>query len=166
MRLRFLLPFLASAALLRAELPAPLKPSAEAYDRQMASYDNTWQAQVKIARDGYIAVLGAARKQAEGAKRTAEVAAIDADLQAAQAGPLPKDPPPNLPVQLGIYRVRLVEAPARATKALETVRRSAREQYLKNLDALDGMAARVKDTALAAAVAAERQRVLTQEPKP
>lgn len=156
---------LSFGSVLHAELPPALKPTAENYDRSMKSYDATVEAQVKAARDAYIATLDVARKRAAGAKRTEEVAAIEAETKAAKSGPLTGELPANLPNELMTFRERYVSAPKRATDAVASPRRFTRQNYLKWLDGMAAAAARGKDAALEAAVAAERKRVLASEEK-
>lgn len=154
-----------SAAVVGAELPPLIKPTAEEYDRAMAAHEASIEAQVKMARDRYSAALAVARRRAEGAKRPADVAAIDAEIAALNAGPLPDAAPPNLPKELAIHRAQCVEAPKRAAKAVAPVQRFTRSNYLEWLAGMEKAAARVKDSALAAAIAGEKERVLASEPK-
>ncbi len=89
-----------SSTFVRAELPPEIKPTAENYDRAMKQYDANVEAIVKIDRDAYRAVLTAARKREEGAKRGDAVAAIDVEMQALRAGQRSEEAPPQLPAEL------------------------------------------------------------------
>lgn len=153
-------------AVLHAELPGLLKPTAERFDEGMKGYDKTEAAMVKADRDAYLTVLGVLRKRSEGAKQTEAVAAIDLEIKAVNAGPITGEPPAHLPQEALRYRKQYVDAPEKAVKALASTRRFTREVYLKWLDDTAASVRRFgNDKALEAAVAGEKARVLASDPK-
>jgi hypothetical protein len=154
----------------QAELPGLLKPLAEQYDRSIKGLDESTATQRKAASDAYSAVLKMARKREEAAGRPAGVTAIDAEIAAVAAGPLPAKAPDTLPADLGVYRDRYIKAAERAVSSTAGPRRFATEDYLKALSKMEAMA-KGKDEALYKAALAEKERVaagaqaLTQEKK-
>ena len=148
-----------------AELSAVLKTRAEEYDKAQKGFDASVAAQKKMARDGYLAVLGATRKREESAKRLVGVEAINAEMDAVNAGEVGGKPPEKLPPDLKTYRDRFIAAMKRAETSNDSVRKNSREQYLKWLAGTEAQAAKVKDEALLAAVRAEKKRVEDAAPK-
>ncbi len=143
----------------RAELPPEIKPTADQYDQAMATYDKNIALQIKVARDSYVTVLNAVRKREAGARRDKSVAAIDAELKAMEAGPLPEAAPADLPADAARYREQYTTAPARAAKAVESARNFTRANYLKWLNGMGDVARKVKNADLEAAVNSEIKRV-------
>lgn len=156
-----------SSGVFAAELHPALKQAAEQYDRGMKAADASVAAQIQIARDGYLAVLSAARKREEGAKRPTGVAAIDAEIAAVKAGPVEGKAPEQLPADLGTYRDRFITATKRAAGSNDSVRKYSTESYLKWLSGMEA-AVKGKDEALVTAILAEKKRVLdlTQKNEP
>lgn len=146
-----------------AELPPLLKPQAEAYDAAIKQYDASVSAQTKIARDAYLAVLSAARKREDAAKRPGGVAAIDAELAAVNAGPLPDKRPDALPADLATHRERFLAATSRAALATAGPRKNAADRYLSWLAKTEA-AVKGKDNVLTTAIEAEKKRVLESAP--
>ena len=151
--------FLVCSRAFSAELHPALKHTAEQYDRGMKAADASVAAQIQIARDGYLAVLGAARKREEGAKRPTGVAGIDAEIAAVKAGPVEGKAPEQLPADLGTYRDRFIAEMKRAPRSNDSVRKHATESYLKWLSSMEAFA-KGKDEGLLNAVLAEKKRVL------
>jgi hypothetical protein len=156
--------FLVLSRAFSAELHPALKHTAEQYDRGMKAADASVAAQIQAARDGYLAVLSAARKREEGAKRPAGVAGIDAEIAAVKAGPIEGKTPEQLPADLGTYRDRFIAEMKRAPRSNDSVRKHATESYLNWLSGMEG-AVKGKDEALVNAILAEKKRVLDQAQK-
>ena len=146
-----------TVACIPAELPEPLKSAAARYDADMKALDASVATQAGMARDAYAQTLLFARRVAEGAKQSPALAAIDADIAALRAGPLPAEPPENLPVPVAAARVQYRTALARAEASAEPVRRGTRERYLKYLAGLEKVI-RGRDANLEKAIADEVQR--------
>ncbi len=148
-----------SSGVFAAELHPALKHTAEQYDKGMKAADASVAAQIQVARDGYLAVLGAARKQEERAKRPTGVTAIDTEIAAVKAGPIEGRAPEQLPSDVLIYRDRFIAEMKRAPRSNDSVRKHATESYLKWLSSMEAFA-KGKDEGLLNAVLAEKKRVL------
>ena len=147
-----------SPVTLHAELPGPIKHMADQYDAGMKSYDVAIQTQQKLATDAYLATLETERKRAVTTKRPVDLAAIDAELAAMKAGPLPAQAPAGLPQWIATNRTAYLAAMERATTTVDRARRNARESYLTWLTKLEA-AVKGRDKTTEDAVASERKRI-------
>lgn len=126
----------------------------------MKQYDASVAAQTKMALDQYIAILTAARKMEEGAKRPAGVTAIDAELAAVKAGAIQGKAPAELPAVLRTSRDRFIADTKRAATSNDSVRKHTVDDYLKWLSGIQAQYAKVKDTATITVIEEEKKRVL------
>lgn len=150
------------ATVIAAEIHPQLKQAAESYDRAIKGFETSVTAQTKIAKDGYLAVLEAAKKREAAAKRPAGVTAIEAEVTAVNAGSTAESE--QFPADLKTHRDRYIAATKRAMTSNDSVRKNATDEYLKYLGGLEKIA-RGKDEALVAAIVAERNRVNAAAPK-
>jgi hypothetical protein len=152
------------AAPAMAELPHTIQIMATQYDAGMKSYDVSEAARITMARQLYLARLNQERRYSEGGKRAKEVAAIDAEIKAVDAGPLAGLASADLPKGLHAFRDEYVKAPGKARELLDKARKKAGQDYLKWLDQMAPIAARSQDKAMIEAIASERKRVLEKLP--
>ncbi len=156
--------FLVCSQAFAAELHPALKRTAEEYEKAQKAADASVAAQTKMARDQYLAVLGAARKREEATKRPAGIAGIDAEIAAVKAGPIEGTPPAQLPADLGTYRDRFISDTKRAAVSNDSVRKHSTDSYLKWLSGMEA-AVKGKDEALVTAILAEKKRILALSQK-
>ncbi len=147
-----------SPGALHAELPDMIKRMADQYDSSMKSYDVSIETQQKLARDAYSRTLEIERKRAVATKRPVALNAIDAEIAALKAGPLPAQSAEGLPQTLATNRTAFLAAMDRATISVERARRNARESYLKWLNNLEATV-KGRDKTTEDAVASERKRI-------
>ncbi len=143
-----------------AQAPANLKSLTSAYELQRTALTNTLEAQVKAPRDRYLAALSAGQKVAMAATRTADLAAITAEIEAVNSGALPEAAPPDLPRTLLQDRRTAALAFSNASRTLVPRQRELAVNYHRSLVALEDTARKTNDTALIEAIAAEKQRAL------
>lgn len=152
--------FLIAAPAARAALPPMLKPQAEKFDADRAALTAAGEAQVKPARERYMAALAAAQKVATAAAKTGDIAAIASEIEGVGSDALPEAFPADLPRALAQDRRAYVTAAANVAKAIPPRQRDLAAKYLQTLAAFDAAAVKSKDAALTEAVAAEKARVL------
>jgi hypothetical protein len=150
----------ASRLAFTADLPPVLKPHAEQFNKSWESLKTAGDAQLAPARDRYIAALTAAKKNAEAAAKTTDLAVITSELESARAGSLPADAPPDLPRALSSDRRSYVSNAAALAKTIAQRQRELATRYLQTLATLETNAAKAKDASASEAVATEKQRVL------
>jgi hypothetical protein len=143
-----------------AQAPAQLKNLTAAYELQRSALKNTFENQVKAARDRYLATLSTAQKAAMAATRTADLAAIGAEIEAINSGALPENAPPDLPRALLPDRRVAAMALGNATRTIIPRQRELAVTFHRSLVALEESARKANDTALIEAIAAEKQRAL------
>ncbi len=143
-----------------AQAPTQLKNLTAAYELQRSALTNTFENQVKGARDRYLASLSAAQKAAMAATRTADLAAIAAEIESINSGALPEAAPPDLPRALLQDRRVAAMALSTATRTILPRQRELAVAYHRSLVALEENARKANDPALIDAVAAEKQRAL------
>lgn len=143
-----------------AEMPPALKPHADKFEADRAALAAAGEAQIKPARDRYLAVLTAAQKAATASAKTGDIAAIASEIEGVGTGALPDALPPDLPRALAQDRRTYTAAAANMAKTIPPRQRELATKYLQTLAAFDASALKTKDGALTEAVAAEKVRVL------
>ncbi len=143
-----------------AQLPAPVKAHAEKFDAERAALGAAAEAQLKPARERYLAALAAAQKTAMNAAKTGDIAAIAAEIEGVGAGTLAAAFPPDLPRSLSQERRSFLAVSTNAGRTLPQQQRDLAARYLQTLAGLESVALKGKDAAVADAVALERARVV------
>jgi hypothetical protein len=146
--------------LARAELPPALKPHADKFEADRTALTAAGEAQLKPARERYLAALNAAQKAATDAAKTGDIAAIASEIESVNAGAPVEAFPPDLPRALAQDRRAYMTAAANVAKTIPPRQRELATKYLQTLAAFDASALKTKDAALTEAVAGEKARVL------
>jgi hypothetical protein len=151
---------LAFAVPVMGALPASVKPYADKFEAERAALEATKELQLKPARERYLAALANAQRAATAAAKTTDIAAIASEIQGANVNSLTPEMPPDLPRTLTQERRAFVTVAANVARTVPQRQRELAAKYLQTLGALEANAFKAKDTALAEAIAAEKQRVI------
>jgi hypothetical protein len=143
-----------------ADMPPALKPYADKFELDRSVLDTAKEAQIKPARERYLAALNTAQTAATTAARTADIAAINAEIESVNLNSVVPDFPPDLPRTLAQERRNYLAVVGNILRAMPQRQRDLAARYLQTLAALDTQAMKTKDSALGEAVANEKQRVL------
>ncbi len=144
-----------------AEIAPALKPYADKFEFDRGVLETAKEAQLKPARDRYLAALNAAATTATSAARTADIAAISAEIESVNLNSVVPEFPPDLPRTLAQERRSYLATTSSIIRNFPQRQRDLAAKYLQTLAALDAQALKTKDSALGEAVANEKQRVLT-----
>jgi|GEM_PF-3117070 len=144
-----------------ADLPPALKTFADRFEFDRSVLTAAKEAQLKPARDRYLAVLTAAQQTATAATRTGDLAAITTEMEHVNLNTLPPEFPPDLPRTLAAERRNFLTAVTTVAKTFPARERDLASRYLQTLAGLDATAMKTHDAALSDAVSAEKQRVVT-----
>lgn len=155
-----LLVLCACGALAGADLPPALKPHADRFEGDRAALTAAGEAQLKPARDKYLAALSAGMRAATAAAKTGDIAAIASEIKGVNSGALVEAFPPDLSRAFAQDRRAYIAAAASVAKTIPPRQRELATKYLQTLAAFEATALKTKDAALTDAIAAERTRVI------
>ncbi len=144
-----------------AQLPPALKPHTDKYEADRTALTAVGEAQVKPARERYLAALAAAQKVAATAAKAGDLAAIAAEIESINASALAATFPPDLPRALSQVRRAYTDATATMEKTIASRQRELAAKYLQTLAAFEAAALKGQDAPTIEALAAEKARVVT-----
>ncbi len=142
-----------------AELPPALKAVADKFESSYAAVAAAAVAQLEPVRQRYLDALNVAQQAATAAGKTADIAAITAEINGVRTGDVVETFPPDLPRELAQARRNYVTVATSNARTIPPKQRELATQYLQSLGILDLAAVRNRDAALSEAIATEKARV-------